>query len=170
MKMNNITYRPAEMSDLPEISGLVSSAILEMEKNGIHQWDELYPTSEDFSEDISCGELYVGTVNGRIAAIYTINQSCDDEYKNGSWQYPNAPFAVIHRLCVSPDFQHRGIAAETVSHIETQLHNRGIKVIRLDVFTENPYALRLYEKIGFKKTGTIKWRKGDFFLMEKYIG
>lgn len=168
--MNNITYRPAEMSDLPEIIGLVSSAILEMEKNGIHQWDELYPTSEDFSADISCGELYVGTDSGKIAVIYTLNQLCDDEYKNGRWQYPNDPFAVIHRLCVSPEFQNRGIAAQTVSHIENELHKQGIKVIRLDVFTENPYAIRLYEKLGFKKTGTVKWRKGDFFLMEKYIG
>lgn len=167
--MNKIIYRPAEMSDLPEISRLVSSAVLEMEKNGIHQWDEIYPIAEDFSEDILVGDQYVGTVGDRIAVIYSLNQSCDDEYKNGSWQYPNEPFAVIHRLCVSPDFQHRGIAAETVSHIETQLQKQGITVIRLDVFTENPYALRLYEKIGFKKTGTVKWRKGDFLLMEKYI-
>lgn len=168
--MNNIIYRLTEMSDLPEISGLVSSAILEMEKNGIHQWDELYPTAEDFSEDISVGDQYVGTVEDRIAVIYTLNQSCDDEYKNGSWQYPNEPFAVIHRLCVSPEFQHKGIAAKTVSHIENELQKQGISVIRLDVFTENPYALRLYEKLGFKKTGTVKWRKGDFFLMEKCIG
>lgn len=168
--MNNIIYRPAEMSDLPEISGLVSSAILEMEKNGIHQWDELYPTAEDFSEDISVGDQYVGTVEDRIAVIYTLNQSCDDEYKNGSWQYPNEPFAVIHRLCVSPEFQHNGIAAKTVLHIENELQKQGISVIRLDVFTENPYALRLYEKLGFNKTGKVKWRKGDFFLMEKYIG
>lgn len=168
--MNNIIYRPTEMSDLPEISGLASSAILEMEKNGIHQWDELYPTAEDFSEDISVGDQYVGTVRGKIAVIYTLNQSCDNEYKNGIWQYPNEPFAVIHRLCVSPEFQHKGIAAKTVSHIENELQKQGISVIRLDVFTENPYALRLYEKLGFKKTGTVKWRKGDFFLMEKYIG
>lgn len=168
--MSNIIYRPAEMSDLPEISGLVSSAVLEMEKIGIHQWDELYPTAEDFSEDISVGDQYVGTVEDRIAVIYSLNRSCDDEYKNGSWQYPNEPFAVIHRLCVSPGFQHKGIAAKTVSHIENELQKQGISVIRLDVFTENPYALRLYEKLGFKKTRTVKWRKGDFFLMEKYIG
>ncbi|WP_432651389.1 GNAT family N-acetyltransferase [Huintestinicola sp.] len=168
--MNNIAYRPAEMSDLSEISGLVSSAILEMERNGIYQWDELYPTPEDLSGDISCGELYVGTVRDKIAVIYAINQNCDDEYKNGNWQYPNEPFSVIHRLCVSPEFQRMGIAAKTVSHIENELQKEGIKVIRLDVFTENPYALRLYEKLGFKETGKVKWRKGDFFLMEKYIG
>lgn len=168
--MNEIKYRRAEQRDLPEIRGLAASAILEMEKNGIHQWDELYPTSEDFSEDISKGELYVGTVSGKPAVIYTLNQSCDEEYQNGNWQYRGEPFAVIHRLCVSPEHQHKGIAAKTVTHIENELHKNGIKVIRLDVFTENPYALRLYEKLGFKKTGTVKWRKGDFYLMEKYIG
>lgn len=168
--MNEIIFRQACESDLSEIWSLVSSAVVEMEKKGIHQWDELYPTPEDFSEDILGGGQYVGTVDERIAVIYTLNQSFDDEYKNGSWQYPNEPFAVIHRLCVSPDHQHRGIAAQTVAHIENELRRQGIKAIRFDVFTENPFALRLYEKLGFKKTGTVKWRKGDFCLMEKYIG
>lgn len=168
--MNNIIYRQAEMSDLPEIWSLVNSAVHEMEKNGIYQWDELYPIPEDFSEDISKGELNIGTIDGKIAVIYAINQSCDEEYRQGKWQYPNEPFEVIHRLCVSPEFQRMGIAAKTVSHIEEQLREQGISVIRLDVYSKNPYALRLYEKQGFQKTGMVKWRKGDFYLMEKYIG
>lgn len=165
-----IKYRPAVPEDIEEITALVRAAVAEMERNGINQWDDIYPTEEDFSEDISKGEQYIGTADGKTAVIYAINQSCDDEYKNGEWQYPDEPFAVIHRLCVSPAFQHMGIAAQTVLHIEKQLREQGIKAIRLDVFTENPYALRLYEKHGFQKTGTAEWRKGKFYLMEKYIG
>ena len=165
-----IKYRAAVPENIEEINALVRAAVAEMERNGIHQWDDIYPTEEDFSENISKGEQYIGTADGKPAVIYALNQSCDEEYKNGKWQYPNEPFAVIHRLCISPTFQHKRIAAQTVLHIEKQLREQGIKVIRLDVYTENPYALRLYEKHGFQKTGTVEWRKGKFFLMEKYIG
>lgn len=44
-----------------------------------------------------------------------------------------------------------------------------IESIRLDVFTQNPFALRLYEKTGYRKTGTADWRKGKFILMEKVL-
>lgn len=165
-----IKYRPAVCEDISEIMTLVNKAVAEMERNGIKQWDEIYPTKEDFTEDIAQGELYAGTIDKKIAVIYAINQSCDEEYKNGKWQYPKEPFGVIHRLCVSTDHQRMGIAAGTVMHIEEQLRDKGMNVIRLDVFTENPYALRLYRKQGFKETGTVRWRKGKFLLMEKYIG
>lgn len=44
-----------------------------------------------------------------------------------------------------------------------------INAIRLDVFSQNPFALKLYEKCGYAKTGTVNWRKGIFYLMEKYL-
>lgn len=164
-----IKYRKSVKEDISEIMTLVTEAESEMERNGINQWDELYPTEADFSEDISKGELYAGTIDGKIAVVYAINQSCDEEYKNGKWQYPEKPFMVLHRLCVSPEFQRMGVAARTVQHIENQLREQEIGAIRLDVFSENPYAVRLYEKLGFKENGTADWRKGKFLLMEKYI-
>ena len=39
------------MAELQEIEELVQQAIEKMEKQGIHQWDDLYPTKEDFEED-----------------------------------------------------------------------------------------------------------------------
>jgi len=54
-------------------------------------------------------------------------------------------------------------------HIEEQIKNMGYLSIRLDVFSENPYALKLYEKNGYEKRGHADWRKGRFFLMEKTL-
>lgn len=36
-------------------------------------------------------------------------------------------------------------------------------------FIENPYALRLYDKCGYRNAGTVLWRKGEFYLMEKRL-
>lgn len=38
----------------------------------------------------------------------------------------------------------------------------GIQAIRLDVFRQNPYALRLYENLGYEKTGDADCEREDF--------
>lgn len=165
----DIEYRLAQPGDLGEICDLVGRAVNRMIENNIFQWDEIYPAEIDFCEDIDRKQLYTGIVDGRIAVIYTLNQDCDDEYKNGMWKDESVPYYVIHRLCVNPDFQNRGIARRALLHIEEQLLSIGVRAIRLDAFTENPYSLRLYGHLGYSRVGYANFRKGRFHLMEKYL-
>ncbi len=140
-----------------------------MEKLGIHQWDEIYPDKAILSEDISQNFMYTGQIDGKIAVCFALSEEYDEEYKNGKWQWPNARFCVIHRLCVSPDFQNRGIAAETLKYIEKLCKSQGYDSIRLDCFTENPYSRKLYDKAGYSVVGYAEWRKGRFELREKSL-
>lgn len=164
-----IEYRRANPADLDDICSMVQDVVAHMIEQNIFQWDELYPVREDFAEDIAKQQLTVGVADGRIAVVYVLNQECDAEYADGDWKYKDEPFYVIHRLCVSPDFQRMGIAGNTLRYIEETLAAMGICEIRLDVFSGNPFAYRLYEKAGFWKTGEVSWRKGIFDLMEKHI-
>lgn len=162
-----LEYRKATPLDIEEICGIIRSAVDTMERNRVFQWDDLYPAREDFLADIDQHQLYVGLVNGQIAVMYTLNQSYDQEYENGKWTYKDEPFYVIHRLCVNPTFQNKGVAKATLLHIERQLTDMGVHVIRLDVFSNNPFALRLYRSLGYSEAGYADWRKGRFILMEK---
>ena len=164
-----LIYRTAVPEDIPEIEQLVGAAVFEMERLQIHQWDALYPVHEDFEEDIRRHTMYVGMIDSEITVIFTLNQNCDDAYADAEWRYNGEAFAVLHRLCVLSAKQRQGIAGETLGYIETELKQRGYKAIRLDVFSENPYALRLYRHHGFQETGTADWRKGRFLLMEKLL-
>lgn len=164
-----LSYRTANIEDLEGIFKIVENAIKQMEFENIHQWDNIYPTINDFRNDIKNNELYIGIINKEIAVVYALNKECDEEYKNGEWQYIGDNYRVIHRLCVSLDFQNRGIAQTTLKHIENELYYLGIKAIRLDVFSENPYALKLYSNNGYRKVGNAHWRKGEFLLMEKLL-
>lgn len=164
-----ISFRKAEMADLEEIYRLVKDAVAHMEEQNIMQWDELYPTRDDLLTDIEKDQLTVGVIEGTIVVIYVLNRESEAEYANGNWQWPDEPYFVIHRLCVSPSFQNMGIARQTLLQIENNLKASGNHAIRLDVFTQNPFALRLYERLGYVKTGYADWRKGRFLLMEKYI-
>lgn len=165
----NLEFRKAQFSDLDEVFDMFTAAIAEMERNGIHQWDELYPDRQILAEDIEKNELIIGLFDGKIACAYVVNSECDEEYENGAWKYPDSSFGVIHRLCVSPEFQNRGLGAKTVIHIETQLRKENIETVRLDAFTLNPYALKLYDRLGYATVGTVDWRKGRFWLMEKKL-
>ena len=164
-----ISYRIADTADLDDIFQMVENAVKQMEHEKIHQWDSIYPTKEDFSDDIKKNQLYIGIIKDKIVVAYALNKECDGQYKNGEWQYVGDNYNVIHRLCVLPDYQNKGIAHTTLLHIEKELGLLGIKAIRLDVFCENLYALKLYSNNGYHKVGTACWRKGKFLLMEKLI-
>ena len=162
-------YRLAEERDIESIYNIVTSAIAEMENKDIHQWDSIYPTKEDFLSDIQKKTLFVGMSDDVVSVLFTISKECDEQYNNGLWEYPNSEYRVIHRLCVDPAYQNRGIAKKTLAYIENNLRGKGIGSIRLDVFCNNPYAISLYYNSGYKKVGTAEWRKGKFLLMEKHL-
>ena len=140
-----------------------------MEEDGIHQWDSIYPDKTVITEDIVRKQLYTGVIDGKIAVCFVLSEDYDEEYKNGQWQWPESKFCIIHRLCVSPDFQNKGIAAETLKYIEKLCKSQGYDSIRLDCFTENPYSRKLYDKAGYSVVGYADWRKGRFELREKKL-
>lgn len=167
--MKKIEFNVAEEKNLQEIFSIFSAAIEEMNKHNIPQWDEIYPDKYIIENDIKKKQLYIGKLDGEIACVYVLNIDCDEQYINGNWEYPNAIYSVIHRMCVNPKFQNQGIGALTLNHIEGKLKSEGVETIRLDAFSLNPFALKMYYKQGYIKVGQANWRKGKFYLMEKKL-
>ena len=165
----DLHFRLAEPFDLDKIFQVFESAIKNMISQNILQWDEIYPQKDDLREDILKKELYIGILDKEIASVYVLNDECDEQYKNGNWKYPDASYKIVHRLCVDPRFQNRGVGRETVKHIEEVVREMGIQSIRLDAFTENPFSLRMYKKAEYNIVGHADWRKGRFYLMEKKL-
>ena len=165
----NLKFRKAKEDDFDSVFQVFVDAIAEMNRKNISQWDELYPDREILKDDISKNQMYLGITDGGIACAYVVNSECDEEYDNGDWRYPTASFRVIHRLCVNPIFQNKGVGKHTVEHIEAEQKAEGFETIRLDAFTLNPYAMKMYDRLGYVKVGSIYWRKGRFWLLEKKL-
>lgn len=165
-----IDFRSAKDSDVYAVLDILKRASQKMTEQGIDQWDDLYPDISDVTNDISEGCMFIGEHDGQIVSVYTFNRKWDEEYKNGSWKYPEDSCAVIHRLCVDPVSQNSGIGKNTLQHIEKTAADEGIRSLRLDVFSKNPYALRLYQNLNYNIAGFAEFRKGKFYLMEKKIG
>lgn len=167
--IDGIKYRLGKLEDIEAITALIQEAIKEMEKHGIYQWDGLYPTAEDFEADIKKENLYVAEENGKIIALYVISGESDEAYNNAEWKYPRETSLVLHRFCVSPGFQNKDIGKKVLVKIESQIKSMGYDSVRLDVFTKNPYAQKLYRNNGYEVRGFAEWRKGRFDLMEKKL-
>ena len=159
----------ARPADREELVSVIRSATQTLNQNGIPQWDDVYPNAANVDEDLRNAQLYVVRAEGKIVGMVTLNRQCDPDYQNGDWRYAGPDFVVVHRLIVSPAVQGQGIGAQIMRMAETLLREQGVQSIRLDAFTQNPYSLRLYEKLGYRVTGEAVWRKGRFYLMEKLI-
>lgn len=162
-------YRAAVPEDLDAVFRFVTDAITQMERQGIRQWDSIYPAKADFQKDIEDRHLFVGCLNGVPAVVYALNRECDVQYRRGRWRYTGEDYIVVHRLCIAPERQNRGLAHAALLHIEQEAKRHGCRAVRLDVFSENPYARKLYTSLGYCTVGTALWRKGKFFLMEKLL-
>lgn len=159
--------RKATMRDLPEVVTLFKKTIHHMNDSGIYQWDDIYPDELTLKNDIKNDALHLLAIDNEIAAVFVLNRECDSEYACGNWTGDASSFAVVHRLCVNANFQHKGLGTRAMIAAETILKSGAIKSVRLDAFSENPAALRLYQKLGYLKVGSVSFRKGLFFLYEK---
>ncbi len=167
--MQELQFEQASAAQMDEVVALFQDAIAVMDENGIPQWDEIYPARSDLEEDLARNTLYVGLLDGKIVVAYVLNQEYDEQYQNGCWQYPDKPFYVLHRLCVSPYVQRQGLGSRTIAHIEQQARVLGAYTLRLDAFTQNPHAVAMYHKFGYQTVGFADFRKGEFYLMEKKL-
>ena len=155
--------------DLPEIVSLFGEATRHMDATGIHQWDAIYPDRQILLEDIEQGILQIGTLDGQITVVFVLDACSEEDYEEADWSTHPERIIVLHRLCVHPAFQGRGVARAAMDYLEQSVRDRGISTIRLDAFSQNPTALRLYESRGYRKAGEITYRKGLFYLYEKLL-
>jgi ribosomal protein S18 acetylase RimI-like enzyme len=159
----------ARSGDLPELLALYRAAIARMDEQNIPQWDEIYPSAEVLQADVSSGQMQVGHLNGKIAVAFLLEECSEEDYEDADWRYRDSRFIVLHRLCVHPAFQGQGVARRTMDFLEQAVLDRGLSAIRLDAFSLNPTALKLYESRGYEKAGEIQFRKGLFYLYEKRL-
>lgn len=62
----------------------------------------------------------------------------------------------ILTIATDPNFQKQGLARMLLDQVIKTLKGEGAESLFLEVATDNPAALRLYEGCGFKKTGRRK--------------
>jgi len=143
--------RLATKNDLHNIEKLVDEAKELMREFNNNQWDEKYPATEHFKEDIDSETLYVLDVNQTIYGFIVIDQNQSEWYDDFNWPVNREGAYVIHRLAGSKDY--KGAATELFQFAVDLTEEHGIHIILTDTFALNKPAQGLFEKFGFTKVG-----------------
>ncbi|WP_058303114.1 GNAT family N-acetyltransferase [Gorillibacterium timonense] len=157
--------------DLSDIMQLFRSCRWSMEADGIFQWNDYYPNPDVIQEDHEKGTLYVYKLDEIIVGVVTFDEEQAEEYGQLDWTYDGGRAIVIHRLAVHPRYQGQGIARKLMDFAETTAFQCGYESVRLDAYSGNERALRLYDKLGYKHRGEVNfpWRELPFHCLEKRL-
>jgi GNAT superfamily N-acetyltransferase len=160
----------AHQGYIPGVVRLISATTQTMREHGIYQWDEIYPNEEIITKDVDSRSLYVLEQSGLCIAAVSLNQEQDEAYQQVHWLGAE-PVLVVHRLCVDPAYQGNGIGSGLMDFAEENAKQNAYVSIRLDTYTGNPRAVRLYERRGYRKAGQIYFprRTLPFFCFEKIL-
>lgn len=161
--------RKAGTGDTKAILTIIQDAVIDMESKGIHQWDDIYPDEETIYIDLNSGHLYTYVDNETIKGIIVLNEYQEKEYESISWKYNSGRQLIVHRLCVDPRFQGRGIAQQLMRYAEEYGKYSQYTSIRLDAFSDNNRACTFYNRLGYAKVGIVSFRKGKFYCFEKRL-
>ena len=151
--------RRAKISEIPDIIANCRACAAFMISNGIHQWNEHYPSAAAFERDIERDELYVLEIAEKVVGTIVISALMDDEYVSVTWLTTNANSVYIHRLSIDPNQQGKGYAQQLMDFAENQAKENGFDSIRLDTFSQNKRNQRFYEKRGYQRLEDICYPK-----------
>jgi ribosomal protein S18 acetylase RimI-like enzyme len=142
-----------------------------LRQRGILQWDDVYPTRATVAADIAHRRLYVLSVSDECQATVALDDTQDPLYRTVPWTTAE-PALVVHRLCVDPPAQGRGYGAELMKFAETYAERHRYSSIRLDAYSDNPSAVELYRRRGYREAGQVMFprRALPFHLFELAVG
>jgi len=131
-----------------------------------------HPADEMIQSYIRKGAMYYGEKDGSILSAAAVTPQAED-YHDSAWSVSleDDEVAVVHLLCVAPEWQGKGIARDTMDWMIGLSQTMEKKAVRLDALACNTPAHRLYESLGFQKRDQRRWYAEnvgwtDFFLYE----
>ncbi len=153
--------RRAALSDIGRIMEIYAHAREFMASHGNpNQWGPTcWPPEALIRSDISAGECYVCTSDGRTVGTFFLRIGKDAEpgYRNiegGGW-LDDSPYGVIHRI--ASDGSVRGVGSFAINWAYEKCRH-----LRMDTHGDNIVMQNLLLKCGFVRCGTVHVEEDSF--------
>lgn len=140
-----------------EVLHLYRNASAFLKQQGIDQWQHHYPNATSLSEDMAKLGSYVYLENNHVVATMACLFEDDPYYTvidHGAWDV-DAPYGVVHRICVHPDFAHRGYATQCILYAQHLCRERNANGCRIDTHPDNIIMQNMLHKLGFTYRGHV---------------
>jgi GNAT superfamily N-acetyltransferase len=157
--------------DGKSLTALYRTVTADLKKDGVNQWDWFYPNHLVIVGDVKRGTVFGIRDQGRIIGAVVVDRRQSGRYAGLPWSDRTGEPACIHRLVVHPAYQGQGIGKRLLQFAEEEARGAGGTSIRLDVFTGNPGAVRMYRRAGYAEIGAIRFpmRKAPYLCLEKLL-
>ena len=144
--MSNIHIRKATLEDLPYLlkfeQGIIA-AERPFDETLVSEKFHYYDLAERIKEPDA--EVLVAEVNGDVVG------GGSAIIKEGKSFNTFARYSFLGFMYVEPAYRGRGVNKLIIKKLVEWSREKGLKEIRLQVYSDNLPALRAYEKVGFKK-------------------
>ena len=159
------------LSEINQLFQIYLNGKNDLEKNGIYQWTDNYPTREIIENDLKKGVLFVLKNSKEIIGAINISEEQEPEYETINWKFDNSKVLVIHRLVIDPKYHGKGNARKLMDFAENFAVENNYSSIRLDAYSQNKRVIDFYEKRKYFNRGNVNFpdRKHAFHCMEKEI-
>ncbi len=166
-----MTIQRSSINSAEQIFEMFDKCKMAMELENIFQWTDSYPNHDIIINDINNNDLYELSEEEKLLGVICLNVSQDPAYKTIDWHDRNGKVLIIHRLAINPLFQNKGLAKELMNFAENFAVINNFTSIRLDAFSGNKKALKLYEGRGYMNRGEVNFHGRDlpFFCFEKML-
>lgn len=163
--------RKAQLCDLNEIMNVLQDAQREMHREGIPQWINGYPSTEQIRDDITEGNSYVVVEENRIVGTFCLKEEADPYYGKIAGKWLNEePYAVIHRSAVRTSLRRQHLFHAMVVWSIDKIGHDGIYNLRIDTHEKNMPMRHALEHEGFTFCGVIQIADGtDRFAYQRVL-
>ena len=150
-------FRCVEITDFEQVTSFYKYVIENTEDMKLYaRWVYgQHPTDEMIEKYIQQGAMYVLEDGDVIVAAMAVTMSQGDDYHSIQWSVPleDVEVAVVHILCVNPDYQKQGIGKRMIQESVALAEEWEKKAVRLDALASNQPAHRMYGMLGFELRG-----------------
>ncbi len=159
------------LHELPEVKQFYTEITSDLKNKGIGQWDFFYPNRFVMKNDLKNGTLFGIKEKNRLIGAVVLDTKESKYYQKLQWEDLTGGSLIIHRLAVHPLHQGKGIGKKLLNFAEEYAMEKGHTSIRMDVYSQNPKAVGMYERAGYQVRGSIRFplRKVPYFCFEKII-
>jgi ribosomal protein S18 acetylase RimI-like enzyme len=159
------------IQELPEVIQFYAEITSDLRKKGIDQWDYFYPNRFVMKNDLKNGTLSGIKEDNYLIGAVVLDMKESKQYQRIQWEDLTGRPLIIHRLAVHPLHQGKGIGKKLLNFAEESAMEKGHTSIRMDVYSQNPTAVGMYERAGYQVRGSIRFplRNVPYLCFEKII-
>ena len=151
----HLAARPVAMPKLTQLNEDQWSALREMRLSALRESPRMFLSTEerektwerpDWEEEFKRGVWYFGEVSDQAVGLIGVTRE------------PNSPpdECYIEYMWISPRYRRQGMGEHMLTALLDILRESGTRTVRLWVLDGNDIAFRLYERLGFERTGEVQ--------------